>query len=105
MTQLERNEADIVHGVYAVLSRELWPQLLVRDSRNLTDEKGNLNFCADMREKFTNTTTTMAAEVSQRMPVWATDAEIDAEFQDVDFRAAIGNYGQNDYEEGKSSAI
>jgi hypothetical protein len=36
------------------------------------------------------------------MPVWAADADIDEDLGDVDPNLAIGNYGQNVYNEGAS---
>jgi translation initiation factor 3 subunit L len=34
------------------------------------------------------------------MSLWATEAEIDEDLQDVDLNLAIGNYGQNLYNAG-----
>lgn len=36
------------------------------------------------------------------MPIWAADAEIDEDLNDVDPNLAIGNYGQNMYDGGAS---
>jgi len=40
----------------------------------------------------------MAAQ--QRMPLWAAEQEIDEDMHDVDLNLAIGNYGQNVYDQG-----
>ncbi|THH07000.1 hypothetical protein EW145_g3687 [Phellinidium pouzarii] len=46
------------------------------------------------------------AEISQqRKPIWATDAEIDEDLQDVDLSHAIGNYVQNDIYDDAQSQI
>jgi translation initiation factor 3 subunit L len=36
----------------------------------------------------------------QRMPLWAAEAQIDEDMQDVDLNMAIGNYGQNVHDQG-----
>lgn len=38
----------------------------------------------------------------QRMPLWAAEQEIDEDMHDVDLNLAIGNYGQNVYDQGPS---
>ena len=44
----------------------------------------------------------MAEAPQQRMQIWATDAEIDEELQDVDLSHAIGNYVQTGaYDDGE----
>jgi hypothetical protein len=40
------------------------------------------------------------AATQQRMPLWAAEAEIDEDMHDVDVNLAIGNYGQNLYDQG-----
>lgn len=41
----------------------------------------------------------------QRMALWAAEADIDEDLQDVDLSLALGNYGQNGtYDEGKHGA-
>lgn len=46
------------------------------------------------------------AEPQQRMQIWATDAEVDEDLQDVDLSHTIGNYAQNGvYDEGELAAL
>ena len=43
----------------------------------------------------------MAEASQQRMPVWAAEAEVDEDLQDVDLSHTIGNYVQDGvYDEG-----
>ncbi|KAL5532341.1 hypothetical protein ACEPAF_5911 [Sanghuangporus sanghuang] len=45
----------------------------------------------------------MAEASQQRMPIWAAEAEVDEDLQDVDLSHAIGNYVQNDvYDEAQA---
>ena len=42
--------------------------------------------------------------MSQRVPLWAADAEMDEDLNEVDLNIAIGSYGQNGgtYEDGET---
>ena len=44
--------------------------------------------------------------MAERTPLWAAEAEIDEELQDVDLSHAIGNYAQNGvYDDGSYTCV
>ena len=45
--------------------------------------------------------------MSQRVPLWAAEAEMDEDLNEVDLNLAIGNYGQNGelFDEGELQTV